>query len=54
MTKNRKCPIERPINLSEEKKQRFIIKQKTRLHHQHRNWERKYRDYAAKIILNEE
>jgi hypothetical protein len=24
-------------------------KQKTRLHHQHKNWERNYRDYGTKI-----
>jgi len=26
------------------------LKQKTRLHHQHKNWERNHRDYFAKII----
>jgi hypothetical protein len=26
------------------------LKQKTRLHNQHKNWERNHRDYNAKII----
>ena len=26
-------------------------KQKTRFHHQHKNWERSHRDYNAKIMI---